>query len=77
MQTKLKILASLVVLLLAACASDEPRAQIAQSREIDTDIDATHVVGPPPTNDASPSAAPWRGEEDVDHLRALRQQLSQ
>ena len=75
MRPKLTIVVSLAVFVLAGCASDGLPPQISQSRAIDTDIDATHVVGPVPMNSASPSTAPWRGEEDTDQLRSWRQQL--
>ncbi len=77
------ILVVLAALVVAGCVLKEPRLQYAQSRAIDTDIDATHVVGPTMTSpartqtDASPTLAPWRNEEQTDHLRALREQLAQ
>jgi hypothetical protein len=70
-------------LILAGCVLKEPRVQYAQSRAIDADIDATHVVGPTATSpartqtDSAATIAPWRNEEQTDHLRALREQLAQ
>lgn len=70
-------------LALAGCALKEPRPQYAQSRAIDVDIDATHVVGPTSTSpartltDQSPTITPWRNEELIDHSRALHEQLAQ
>ena len=83
MSSTTEVFACLALLVLAGCATDRPRLQIAQSRAIDTDIDATHVVGPTSTSpartqsDVPPTLAPWRNEEVTDHLRALREQLAQ
>lgn len=79
------IFLGVLALAVAGCA-DVPLRQYSdssQSRAIDTDIDATHVVGPtttsPARNEADPSMAlaPWRGEETIDHLDNLRAEREQ
>ena len=83
MRPKASILVVLAALALAGCVLTEPRPQYAQSRAIDVDIDATHVVGPPSTSqarttiDPPTTITPWRNEERVDDSRALREQLAQ
>jgi hypothetical protein len=83
MRPKASILVVLAALALAGCVLKEPEVHYAQSRAIDVDIDATHVVGPTSTSpartvtDPSPTIAPWRNEELADHLKALREQLAQ
>ena len=70
--SKIKILAALMALVLAGCASDiaTPTPAFSTNRAIDQDIAATHVVGPTTTSPAltqtapTPTAlTPWRNEE--------------
>jgi len=83
MRPKASFLVGLAALALAGCVLKEPKLEFAQSRAIDADIDATHVVGPTSTSPArtatnpSPTIAPWRSEELTDQSRALREQLAQ
>ncbi|HVA14839.1 MAG TPA: hypothetical protein VNF99_16455 [Stellaceae bacterium] len=69
------ILAGSVLLALAGCADSVPAPGYAQSRAIDQDIEATHVVGPTATSPAftakDPPAVltPWRNEEVIDHQK--------
>ncbi len=73
-----RILALLTALALAGCAGGGSDLHVAQSRAIDQDIEATHVVGPTTTSpafterDPSPTVAPWRDEEIMDHIKVLR-----
>jgi hypothetical protein len=59
-------------LTLIGCGDHSLAPGYAQSRAIDQDIDATHVVGPTPTSPAftakSPlqTLTPWRNEEKID-----------
>jgi hypothetical protein len=82
MRPKASILVVLAALALAGCVLKEPRPQYAQSRAIDVDIDATHVVGPTSISPARTTAdpptaiAPWRNEEHVDNSRALHPSLA-
>jgi hypothetical protein len=63
------------LLVLAGCADRAPTPSFAQSRAIDQDIDATHVVGPTTTSPAftahvaAPALTPWRNEETIDSRR--------
>ena len=63
-------------LALAGCADRVPAPSYTQSRAIDQDIDATHVVGPTTTSpsftqrDTAPTLTPWRNEENIDAQRA-------
>ena len=65
-------LAAFSVLALAACSDAVPTPGYTQSRAIDQDIDATHVVVPTVTSPAfterTPALGltPWRAEENVD-----------
>ena len=65
-------LAAIGMLGLAACADSVPAPGYTQSRAIDQDIEATHVVGPTTTSPAftqkvpSPALTPWRAEETND-----------
>ena len=71
--SKITILAALMTLVLAGCASSNvptPTPAFSANRAIDQDIAATHVVGPTTTSPARtetapiPTAiAPWRNEE--------------
>jgi hypothetical protein len=80
-----RILLGVIVIALAGCAGGPPRqySESSQSRAIDTDIDATHVVGPTTTSparsetDPSMAVAPWRDEETIDHLNTLRDEREQ
>jgi hypothetical protein len=80
-----RILLGVIAMALAGCAGGPPRqySESSQSRAIDTDIDATHVVGPTTTSparnqpDPSMALAPWRGEETIDHLDNLRDEREQ
>ncbi len=71
------------VLALAGCADDAPGPRYTQSRAIDQDIDATHVVGPTATSPAftqkvpTPALTPWRNEETLDLKREQTGQLPQ
>ncbi len=70
------VLAGSALLALAGCADSVPAPGYTQSRAIDQDIEATHVVGPTVTSpaftakDPSPVLAPWRNEEVIDHQKA-------
>jgi hypothetical protein len=63
-------------LAMAGCADRVPPPAYTQSRAIDQDIDATHVVGPTATSpaftqkDTAPTLTPWRNEETIDTQRA-------
>jgi hypothetical protein len=65
---------------LAACSHAVPTPTYTQSRAINQDIEATHVVGPTTTSPAftqktpAPALTPWRGEETID---LQRQQIGQ
>lgn len=65
----------LTMLALAACAEPVPAPNYPQSRAIDQDIEATHVVGPTATSPAftehvtAPALTPWRNEETIDSQR--------
>jgi hypothetical protein len=80
-----RILLGVIAMALAGCAGGPPPqySESSQSRAIDTDIDATHVVGPTTTSpartepDPSMAQAPWRDEETIDHLNTLRDQREQ
>ncbi|HXE27289.1 MAG TPA: hypothetical protein VN656_02185 [Stellaceae bacterium] len=66
-------------LALAACADHVPVPGYAQSRAINQDIDATHVVGPTATSpaftakDPPPTLTPWRNEEKIDTSNRIEQ----
>lgn len=68
---------------LAACADSVPAPGYTQSRAIDQDIEATHVVGPTTTSPAftqkvpSPALTPWRAEETNDLGRQQSSALPQ
>ena len=70
-------------LALAACADHVPAPGYAQSRAIDQDIEATHVVGPTVTSPAftqkvpAPALTPWRAEETIDLRKEQTGQLPQ
>jgi hypothetical protein len=72
------IIVGLSALALAGCANANraPAPGYAQSRAIDQDIDATHVVGPTTISpaftqkDTAPTLTPWRNEETIDRQRA-------
>ena len=59
-------------LALLGCGDHSPAPGYAQSRAINQDIDATHVVGPTPTSPAFTAKnplqtlTPWRNEEKID-----------
>ena len=59
-------------LVLLGCSDHSPAPGYAQSRAINQDIDATHVVGPTATSPAFTAKnplqtmTPWRNEEKVD-----------
>ena len=65
-------LAAMPLLALNACSDAGPAPGYAQSRAIDQDIDATHVVGPTTTSPAFTAKTPpqvltpWRNEERID-----------
>jgi PBP1b-binding outer membrane lipoprotein LpoB len=69
------IIAGLSALALAGCANHVPAPSYTQSRAIDQDIDATHVVGPTTISpaftqkDTAPTLTPWRNEENIDSQR--------
>jgi hypothetical protein len=72
-------IAAMGMLPLAAC-SDAPAASgYTQSRAIDQDIDATHVVGPTATSPAFTAKnplqtlTPWRNEETIDTTNRVEQ----
>lgn len=64
---------------LAACADNVPAPSYTQSRAINQDIDATHVVGPTTTSPAftaknpEPTLTPWRNEEKIDTTNRAEQ----
>ena len=64
-----------------ACSDRVPTPGYAQSRAIDQDIEATHVVGPTTTSPGftqkvpSPALTPWRAEETNDLGRQQTSQL--
>jgi hypothetical protein len=72
-------LAAISVLALAACSDAVPAPGYTQSRAIDQDIDATHVVGPTTTSPAFtaknplPTLTPWRNEERIDTTNRAEQ----
>jgi hypothetical protein len=65
-------LAAMSMLALNACSDAVPTPGYTQSRAIDQDIDATHVVGPTTTSPAFTAKnplqvlTPWRNEERID-----------
>jgi hypothetical protein len=65
-------LAAISVLALTACSDAVPVPGYTQSRAINQDIDATHVVGPTTTSpsftakDPQATLTPWRNEEKID-----------
>jgi len=71
------ILGGAAALALAGCADTAPASTpgYTQSRAIDQDIAATHVVGPTTTSpsftqkDPAPALTPWRNEEVLDNQR--------
>jgi hypothetical protein len=72
-------LAAILVLALSACSDAIPAPGYTQSRAINQDIDATHVVGPTTTSPAftakSPlqTLTPWRNEEKIDATNRAEQ----
>ena len=68
-------------LALFGCGDHAPAPGYAQSRAINQDIEATHVVGPTGTSPAftqkvpSPALTPWRAEETNDLGRQQTSQL--
>jgi hypothetical protein len=72
-------LAGISLLALAACSDHVPAPVYGQSRAIDQDIDATHVVGPTTTSPAftaknpEPVLTPWRNEEKIDTTNQAEQ----
>ena len=71
------------LLALAGCSGPVPAPGYDQSRAIDQDIEATHVVGPTATSPAftqkvpSPALTPWRAEETIDLRKEQTGQLPQ
>jgi len=76
-------LAVVSVFALAACSHAVPAPGYTQSRAINQDIEATHVVGPTTTSPAftqktpAPALTPWRAEETIDLQRQQIGQLPQ
>ena len=72
-------LVGMSTLALAACSDDVPAPSFGQSRAIDQDIEATHVVGPTTTSPAfternpTPTLTPWRNEEKIDTKNQIEQ----
>ena len=72
-------LAGMSSLALAGCADDAPPPAFGQSRAIDQDIEATHVVGPTVSSPAfternpTPTLTPWRNEEKIDTKNQIEQ----
>lgn len=72
-------LAMISVLALPACSDAIPTPGYTQSRAINQDIDATHVVGPTTTSPAFtaksplPTLTPWRNEEKIDATNRVEQ----
>ena len=68
-------------LTLLGCGDHLPAPGYAQSRAINQDIEATHVVGPTTTSPGftqkipSPALTPWRAEETNDLGRQQTSQL--
>ena len=77
------ILGAAAALALAGCVDTAPvpAPGYGQSRAIDQDIAATHVVGPTATSPSytqttpSPTLTPWRNEEVLDNQRDQAGQL--
>ncbi len=71
------------LLAVAGCSNPVPPPAYDQSRAIDQDIEATHVVGPTATSPAftqkvpSPALTPWRAEETIDMRKEQTGQLPQ
>jgi hypothetical protein len=76
MKPTLAIFVGLSTLALAACTDAVPAPTYAQSRAIDQDIEATHVVGPTATSpsftqpEPNQALTPWRNEEMIDQRKA-------
>ena len=76
-------LAMILMSALPACSDAVPAPGYTQSRAINQDIDATHVVGPTTTSPAftqkvpSPALTPWRAEETNDLGRQQSSALPQ
>jgi hypothetical protein len=74
---------SLAAIAMIGCSNRVPTPGYAQSRAIDQDIEATHVVGPTTTSPSftqkvpSPALTPWRAEETNDLGRQQTSQLPQ
>lgn len=72
-------LAGISLLALAACSDNVPPPVFGQSRAIDQDIEATHVVGPTVSSPAfternpTPTLTPWRNEEKIDTKNRVEQ----
>jgi hypothetical protein len=72
-------LAAISALVVAACSDSMPAPGYTQSRAIDQDIDATHVVGPTTTSPAFTAKnplqtlTPWRNEEKIDTTNRAEQ----
>jgi hypothetical protein len=66
---------------LPACSDHVPEPAYTQSRAINQDIEATHVVGPTTSSPGftqkipSPALTPWRAEETSDLGRQQTSQL--